>query len=108
LPDDLDEDFPVLDDNIGAKEVVRRLRSEIPAEHRTSNDTRFQWLWMQRLATVQSIRTNSKDIQDRMAATLVLSAAMGAYLPSIELLLQRLEGGAVTDEAIVEQDSMIV
>lgn len=106
--EDLDDDFPVYDDNIAVpkKEIVRKLRSEIPREHRASNDTRLMWLWSQRLAVVQNIRQNSPDIQDVMACTLVLSAAMASYLPSIELLLRRLEGGSVSDQEVLDGETM--
>lgn len=90
------------------KEVARKLRSNIPAEHRTSDDSRLQWLWSQRLATVQSIYSRSDNVRDKMAATLVLQATMSANMPSIELLLRRLEGGAVTDEAVQEGDSLVI
>jgi hypothetical protein len=102
------DEFEIADDNLTGKEVVRKTRSGIPDDHRASNDSRLQWLWMQKLVTVQSIANRSPDIQDVMAAQLILSAVMAGYLPSLELLLQRLEGGAVTDEAIVEQGSMVV
>jgi len=102
------DDFPVYDDNLTGKEVVRKLRNSIPKEHQTSNDSRLVWLWKQRLATVQQIKAKSSDVKDVMAATLVLSATMANYLPAIELLLQRLEGGAVTDQEVQEQDSMPV
>jgi hypothetical protein len=104
---DPDDDFVIIDDNIGT-EVVRKLRSEIPQDHRVSNDSRLVWLWSQRLATVQSIMVNSPDVMDVMAATLVIGATMANYLPSIELLLQRLEGGAVDDQTVVEEGSMPV
>lgn len=91
-----------------SKEVARTrsLRSEIPEEHRISDDSRFEWLWMQRLATVGSIYLRSKNIRDRMAAKVVLDATMSANLPSIELLLRRLEGGAVADQSLLEEDSL--
>jgi hypothetical protein len=88
------------------REVVRALRSEIPREHCSSNDTRLVWLWNQRLATVQSIYARSRDLQSKMAASLVLTAAMTRDLGAIELLLQRLEGSAVTDEEVLEASSL--
>ena len=91
-----------------AMELVRKLRSEIPNDHRSSSDSRMEWLWNQRLAVVASIYMRSPNIMDRMAAKLVLDAAMSANLPSIELLLRRLEGGAVSDQTIVEGDSLIL
>ena len=88
--------------------VSRKLRSEIPAEHCTSNDARLMWLWNQRLATAQSIFIRSKDVQSRMAASLILSAAFTHDLGAITLLLQRLEGGAISDQAVLEADSMVL
>lgn len=89
-------------------EVVRKLRSNIPIAHRVSDDARIQWLWSQRLATVQSVYARTDNVRDRMAATLVLQAAMSSNLPSIELVLRRLEGGAVTDEAVQEGESLVI
>ena len=91
-----------------SSEVVKipKLRTEIPEKHCTSNDARLQWLWNQRLATVGNIFERTKDLETRMAASLVMSAAMVGDLGSIELLLRRLEGGAVSDEALLESDSM--
>lgn len=86
--------------------VPRKLRSEIPREHCTSDDARIVWLWNQRMATVQSIFMRSRDVKTRMAASLILNAAFAQQLPAIVLLLQRLEGGAVTDQAILDSDSM--
>lgn len=85
---------------------VRRYRSEIPEEHCVSNDARLQWLWNQRLATVQSIFMRTKDPQTKMAASLTLTAGLLGDLGAIELLLRRLEGGAVSDQAVLESDSL--
>jgi len=90
------------------KEVVRKLLSNVPEEHRITDDARLEWMWNQRLATVQNIFTNTTNVRDRMAATLVLGAAFSANLASIELLLRRLESGAMSDEAIVEADSLVI
>lgn len=86
--------------------VQRKYRSEIPERYCTSDDARLQWLWNQRLSTVSSIFYRTKDPLSRMAASLVVSAAVAGDLGSIELLLQRLEGGAVSDQAVLESDSM--
>jgi hypothetical protein len=88
--------------------VKRRLFHNIPEEHRASDDTRFEWLWMQSLAQVMSIRENTDNIRDRMAASLVLTAAWMARLPSIELLLQRLEGAAVADSELEEGETLVL
>lgn len=90
------------------EQALRRLKSNIPEMHRVSDDARLQWLWSQRLATVQSIYGRTTNIRDKMAATLVLQAAMSANLPSIELLLRRLEGGAVPDEVLLEEDGLVI
>lgn len=87
-------------------EIVRALRSEIPTEHCTSNDARLLWLWNQRMAVTQSIFMRTKDIQTKMAASLILSASMTGDLGAIELLLRRLEGAAISDEAVQEGSSM--
>jgi hypothetical protein len=89
-------------------ELTKRLKSNIPEEHRASADTRVQWLWNQRLIVVQSIYMRTDDILDKMAATLVIQAAWSGHLPSIELVLKRLEGGAIPDQAIVEEDSLVL
>ena len=86
--------------------VVRRMLTSIPLEHRVTDDARLEWLWNQRIAVVQNIFMKTDNIRDRMAATLVLTATMSASLPSIELLLKRLEGGAVSDQEVQEEDSL--
>lgn len=91
---------------MASKEVVRALRSEIPVAHCTSTDARVTWLWNQRLAVTQNVFYRTKDIESKMAASLVLTAAMNADLGAIELLLQRLEGSAVSDQEVLEEDSM--
>lgn len=78
----------------------------IPEEHRITDDARFEWLWMQRIIVVQNIYTHTNNNRDRMAASLVLQAAWSAHLPSIEMLLRRLEGGAVPDSVVLEGDSL--
>ena len=85
-------------------DVIQKFRRSIPESHRKSLDTRIQWLWGQRLGSVQSIWRDSKDVLDHTAATLVLQAVMAQDLNSIELLFQRLEGGAVVDDKLAEQN----
>ena len=87
-------------------EVIPRMMINIPTEHRVTDDARLEWLWNQRIAVVQNIFMKTNNIRDRMAATLVLTATMSASLPSIELLLKRLEGGAVSDQEVLEDDSL--
>src|SRR5690606_1517937 len=79
----------------------RRFRNEIPAEHCGSADTKLRWLWNQRFGAVQSIWQNTADGDTKAAAALVLNAAYVGNLASINLLLQRLEGGAKTDEDLL-------
>ena len=81
-------------------EVVRKYRKAIPEVHRTSLDTRVQWLWHQRFGTVQTIWKESNDPLDKTACTLVLQAVIEMDLNSIELLFQRLEGGSQSDETV--------
>lgn len=80
-----------------------KFRQEIPKAHRQSLDTRLRWLWNQRFGTVQNIYTHSKDLQDNMACTLILQAVMAKDLGSIELLMYRIEGGAVVDQEEAER-----
>lgn len=80
--------------------VIRKYRKQIPDTHRTSLDTRIQWLWHQRFGTVQTIWNDSPDILDHTAATMILQAIMGKDLESITQLFQRLEGGPVGDEQL--------
>ena len=86
----------------------RKYRKQVPAEHRSSLDTRLQWLWHQRFGTVQTIWKDSPDVLDHTACTLILQAVLGKDLNSIELLLQRIEGGAIgdTEELAKEEQSL--
>ena len=86
---------------------TRKFRKEIPELHRTSLDTRLQWLWHQRFGTVQMIWKDSPDVLDHTAATLILQAIMGKDLTSIGQLFQRLEGGSVTDQEILDRETTI-
>lgn len=82
---------------------IRRYRHEIPADHRTSLDTRLLWLWHQRFGTVQTIYSQSTDILDVTAATLILQSIMARDLKSIQQLFTRLEGGSLYDKEILEK-----
>ena len=86
---------------------TRKFRHRIPESHRTSLDTRIQWLWHQRFGTVQTIWQSSTDVLDHTAATLILQAIMGKDLDSITQLFQRLEGGPLTDDKVLEQETTI-
>lgn len=86
---------------------IRHWRREIPADHRESLDTRLLWLWHQRFGTVQMIYSNSPDILDVTAATLILQAIMGRDLKSIQQLFQRLEGGSVYDKDLKDKEAAV-
>jgi len=93
-----------------SKAVARKpgtnFRKEIPEAHRASLDTRLRWLWNQRFGTIQSIWKDSPDVQDKMATTIMLQAVWAADLEAISLLFRRLEGGAVDDETVLQQESL--
>lgn len=91
---------------VEAAEVVpiqRKYRKQVPESHRATVDTRLLWLWNQRFGTVQTVYQQSPDILDRTACTIILQAIMAKDLNSIQLLFQRLEGGAIMDEQIVDR-----
>ena len=83
-----------------------RFRREIPEDHRLSLDTRVKWLWNQRFGTIQTVWISSPDPLDKMAATLFIQSIMGGDLEAINLLFQRLEGGALADEEVLERKTM--
>lgn len=83
-----------------------RWRKTVPEQHRSSLDTRLVWLWNQRFGTVQMVYQNSPDILDKTAATLILQAIMGRDLVSIKQILQRLEGGALHDDEVMESSEL--
>lgn len=87
--------------------IARKWRNQVPEDHRTSLDTRLLWLWHQRFGTVQSVYSNSPDILDVTASTLILQAIMGRDLRSIQQLFQRLEGGAIYDEEVKAQEAAV-
>ena len=86
-------------------ELVRqvRWRREVPAEHRTNLDSRLMWLWNQRFGTVQTVYNESSDILDKTAATLILQAIIARDLYSLQQLLERIEGGTVYDDELVNE-----
>ena len=88
--------------------TTRKFRRQVPDIHRSSLDTRIQWLWNQRFGTVQMVWKESPDILDNTAATLILQAIMGKDLDSITQLFQRLEGGAVDDQTVLEETTIRV
>jgi hypothetical protein len=83
--------------------LARKFRNQVPDDHRESLDTRLLWLWHQRFGTVQTVYSNSPDILDVTAATLILQAVMARDLKSIQQLFQRLEGSSVYDEQVRAQ-----
>jgi len=86
---------------------VHRFRSQIPEDHRESLDTRLVWLWHQRFGTVQTVYSNSPDILDVTAATLILQAVLARDLKSIQQLFQRLEGGPTMDSELRAQEAAL-
>lgn len=86
---------------------VLKFRKQIPDSHRSSLDTRIQWLWHQRFGTVQMIYKESKDVLDKTAATFLLQAVLGKDLETIAHLFDRLEGGARTDEELLDEETHI-
>ena len=69
-------------------------------------DTRIRWLWNQRFGTVQMIWKDSPDVLDHTACTLILQATMAKDLASIELVLNRLEGGPIEDVEVAAQSAL--
>ena len=86
---------------------VRSWRKQVPEEHRGSLDTRLHWLWHQRFGTVQTVYSQSTDILDVTAATLILQCILARDLKSIQQLFQRIEGGAMTDHELIEDSLRI-
>lgn len=86
-------------------EVTLRFRKEIPRKHRGSADAKIQWLWNQRFGTIQTIYNETDDVETKTVCTLFLQAIIGKELPSIRLILNRLEGGAIVDTEIVERET---
>lgn len=87
--------------------IERKYRRQVPDSHRGSLDTRIAWLWHQRFGTVQMVWKESRDVLDHTAATLILQAIMGRDLDSISQLFQRLEGGALVDEVLLDREQTI-
>lgn len=87
---------------------TRKFRGGVPEAHRASLDTRIQWMWNQRMGTIQTIWKTSQeargDVLDFTAATLILQAAMGKDLDSIQQVFERLEGGALPDDKVLERE----
>lgn len=90
----------------GQIERISSLPVNIPEKHRLSDDTRIAWLWNQKLKSVQNIYIHTKSPRDKMACALILQAALASHLPSIELVLRRLEGGAVPDSEVLAEEKL--
>lgn len=84
--------------------IQRKYRRQIPDMHRASLDTRIHWLWHQKFGTVQTIALESQDILDQTACTLILQAIMARDLTSIAQVFQRIEGGPLEDEQLLERE----
>lgn len=82
---------------------ARKYRRRIPEAHCNSLDTRIKWLWHQRFGTVQTIFNSSPDVLDRTAATLIIQAIMAKDLDAINQLFQRIEGGSIEDDQLLER-----
>lgn len=90
-----------------AELAKKKYRSEIPEEHLTSIDTKLRWLWNQRFGTVQKVWQETTDADTKAAATLCINAAYLGDLAAINIILNRLEGGVLTDEDLLDfGDSM--
>lgn len=87
---------------------AHKFRRQVPDAHRTSLDTRIQWLWNQRFGTVQMVWQHSPDVLDHTAATLLLQAILGKDLESISQVFQRLEGGAIDDTELVDKNETTI
>lgn len=92
---------------LGAELAKRKYRSSVPEEHSTSIDTKLRWMWNQRFGTVQKIWLETTDADTKAAATLCLNAAYIGDMSAINVVLNRLEGGVLTDEDLLDfSDSM--
>lgn len=86
----------------------KHYRTQVPRDHRQSLDTRIKWLWNQRFGTVQTVWKESSDLLDHTAATLLLQCVLGkGDLNSIALAFQRLEGGSLADEEVLEKQKVL-
>lgn len=95
------------DDVSSELERVRKFRHTVPAAHRQSVDTRLMWMWNQRFGTIQQIWQQSPDMNDKLAATVILQAIVANDLNNVALLFKRLEGGAQVDELNLDDELTI-
>lgn len=84
-----------------------KYRTSVPKEHQISLDARLRWLWNQKFGVVQTVWRDSKDVLDHTAATLILQCIMAKDLQSIEMLFQRIEGGALVDDQVIERQTQM-
>lgn len=80
----------------------RKYRGSVPEEHTGSIDMMLRWMWNQRFGTIQKIWMETKDADTKAAATLCLNAAYVGDMSAINIVLQRLEGGVLTDEDLLD------
>lgn len=97
--------IPIVVDEVVAFRT-RKYRRQVPEAHCNSLDTRIKWLWHQRFGTVQTIFNRSPDVLDRTAATLIIQAIMAKDLDAINQLFQRIEGGALEDDEVLERSQV--
>ena len=81
-------------------EAVRKYRKAIPEAHRASLGPRVRRLRRPRFGSLHTLSNKSTGPLDQTACTLVLQAVIEMDLNSIELIFQRLEGGAQGDETV--------
>jgi len=83
-------------------------RGAVPEEHRVSLDTRIRWLFHQRFGTIQKIYQETDDLLDRTAAQMFITAIWHHDLDSVMLIYNRLEGGPIMDEELVQRQTLRV
>lgn len=85
-----------------AELAKKKYRSTVPEEHTGSIDMKLRWLWNQRFGTVQKIWQETEDADTKAAATLCLNAAYIGDMSAINIVLNRLEGGVLTDADLLD------
>lgn len=89
-------------ERLQAELAQKKYRLNIPEEHCSSIDTKLRWMWNQRFGTVQKIWMSTEDADTKAAATLLLNAAYAGDMSAISIVLNRLEGGALADEDLLD------
>lgn len=108
MSSELEPTRPTALDRLGTQ---RKYRKQVPEAHRKSIDTRLRWLWNQKWGTVQAVLEHSRingDVLDYTAANLIFQAVVGKDLESISQLLNRIEGGTLTDTALAEREETTI